>query len=103
VDLGPGLARYLNEVGKPVTICDRKQETRARFSDVTRLKLPEHDGIVLDIGHERQEFVDDLIIELVENMRTWHQPAKTVENPCYRQRSAMGAHRLPHLQRITGV
>ena len=40
------------------------------------------DATMLDIGREEQVFVDDLIIESVENVcRTWHQPVKLAANP----------------------
>ena len=40
------------------------------------------DPTMLNIGKEKQIFVDDLVIESVENIcRTWHQPVKTKENP----------------------
>lgn len=41
-----------------------------------------HDATMLDIGCERQVFVDDLVIESAENVcRTWHEPLKTAESP----------------------
>ena len=40
-----------------------------------------YEPTMLDIGHSKQVFVDDLVIESVENVcRTWHQPTR-VENP----------------------
>ena len=40
-----------------------------------------YEPTMLDIGHSKQVFVDDLVIESVENVcRTWHQPIR-VENP----------------------
>ena len=40
------------------------------------------DPTMLNIGREKQIFIDDLVIESVENIsRTWHQPVKTEENP----------------------
>ena len=40
------------------------------------------DATMLNIGHEEQVFVDDLVIESVENIcRTWHRPVKIAANP----------------------
>ena len=40
-----------------------------------------YEPTMLDIGQSKQIFVDDLVIESVENVcRTWHQPTR-VENP----------------------
>jgi predicted GH43/DUF377 family glycosyl hydrolase len=41
-----------------------------------------YDAAMLDIGREKQVFVDDLIIESVEHVcRTWHQPVRSSANP----------------------
>ena len=41
-----------------------------------------YDAAMLDIGREKQIFVDDLIIESIENVcRTWHQPVRATEDP----------------------
>ena len=41
-----------------------------------------YDPTMLDIGHTKQIFVDDLVVESVENVcRTWHQPARHSETP----------------------
>lgn len=40
------------------------------------------DATMLDIGREKQLFLDDLIIESAENIaRTWHEPVRTDEKP----------------------
>lgn len=41
-----------------------------------------YDAAMLDIGREKQIFIDDLIIESIENIcRTWHQPVRATEDP----------------------
>ena len=41
-----------------------------------------YDATMLNIGREKQLFLDDLIIESVENVcRTWHQAVKAQESP----------------------
>ena len=41
-----------------------------------------YDAVMLDIGGENQVFVDDLIVESIENVcRTWHQPVRAGEDP----------------------
>jgi hypothetical protein len=40
------------------------------------------DSTLLDIGREKQLFIDDLMVESAENVRrTWHHPVKTEESP----------------------
>jgi len=41
-----------------------------------------YDATMLDIGNDKQVFVDDLLIESVENIcRTWHQPVRAGDSP----------------------
>jgi len=41
-----------------------------------------YDATMLDIGSDKQVFVDDLVIESVENIcRTWHQPVQASDSP----------------------
>src|SRR5687767_3767865 len=41
-----------------------------------------YDATMLDIGSDKQVFVDDLVIESVENVcRTWHQPVRASNSP----------------------
>ena len=47
------------------------------FGDMPERKYMNIDPVMLRIDDEKQLFVDDLIIESVENVcRTWHQPVK---------------------------
>lgn len=41
-----------------------------------------YDATMLDIGREKQVFVDDLIIESAEHVcRTWHEPVRAMDGP----------------------
>ena len=41
-----------------------------------------YDATMLNIGREKQLFIDDLVVESVENVcRTWHEPVKRPEGP----------------------
>lgn len=42
-NFGPWFARYLNEVGELVAICDPSEKARAGFFEVTQSRLPEFD------------------------------------------------------------
>ncbi|MDP6107017.1 MAG: hypothetical protein QGI33_01085 [Candidatus Brocadiia bacterium] len=46
----------------------------------------DYDAAMLNIGHEKQVFVDDLVVEVAENVcRTWHPPVRAGEEPVLRK------------------
>ena len=45
-----------------------------------------YDATMLDIGSDKQIFVDDLIIESAENVcRSWHQPVRASDSPVIKE------------------